>query len=160
MNSEDSESRERYLLSFGYAKADQRDSGKPANDLTRGRGGAEQRTGTAYLALRTAAQAPTKRSRQSGSGVQGKLEACLRDKAKLQRAYGECLGSPRRRRTWTAAISHGEALTAKDPWISEWGNPHGEDHGAYGEYISVGGERRELKHLSTCRRRKKPRFPQ
>ena len=51
------------------------------------------------------------------------LDACLRDTVKLRRAYGECLGSQRRRRTWTAAISHGEPLTGYDPWISEWGNP-------------------------------------
>ena len=53
------------------------------------------------------------------------LEACLRDKAKLQRAYGGCLGSQRRRRTWIAAISSGEPLTGFDPEISEWGNPMG-----------------------------------
>ena len=53
------------------------------------------------------------------------LDACLRDKAKLHRAYGGCLGSQRRRRTWTAAISPGEPLTGHDPGISEWGNPNG-----------------------------------
>ena len=51
------------------------------------------------------------------------LDACLRDKAKLRRAYGGCLGSQRRRRTWTAAKSSGEPLTGFDPEISEWGNP-------------------------------------
>ena len=29
------------------------------------------------------------------------------------------------------------------------------DHKSYDEYIVIRGERRELKHLSTCRRRKK-----
>ena len=29
----------------------------------------------------------------------------------------------RRRRTWYAAISHGELRTGFDPWVSEWGNP-------------------------------------
>jgi hypothetical protein len=53
------------------------------------------------------------------------LDACLRDKVKLRRAYGGCLGSQRRRRTWTAAISSGEPLTGRDPEISEWGNPRG-----------------------------------
>ena len=28
-------------------------------------------------------------------------------------------------------------------------------HTCYGEYIAITGERREVKHLSTCRRRKK-----
>jgi hypothetical protein len=30
---------------------------------------------------------------------------------------------------------------------------------SYIEYIGVRGERRELKHLSTCRKRNQPRFP-
>ncbi len=51
------------------------------------------------------------------------LDACLRNTVKLRRAYGGCLGSQRRRRTWTAAISFGEPLTGYDPEISEWGNP-------------------------------------
>jgi hypothetical protein len=44
---------------------------------------------------------------------------------KLLRAGGGCLGIGRRRRTWQAAISHGEPLTGFDPWESEWGNPAG-----------------------------------
>ena len=59
--------------------------------------------------------------RESNPGCE--LDACLRDMVKLQRAYGGCLGSQRRRRTWTAAISSGEPLTGFDPEISEWGNP-------------------------------------
>ena len=43
-------------------------------------------------------------------------------KIKLQRAYGECLGTWRRRRTWQAAKSCGEEQISKDPQISEWGN--------------------------------------
>ena len=31
---------------------------------------------------------------------------------KIVRAHGGCLGTRRRRRTWTAAISHGEALNS------------------------------------------------
>ena len=58
---------------------------------------------------------------RSDSGFQ--LNACLRDKVKLQRAYGGCLGDKRRRRTWEAAISFGELLTSYDPKISEWDNP-------------------------------------
>ena len=42
---------------------------------------------------------------------------------KLQRAYGECLGTDSRWRTCKAAISHGEVLKSLDPWNSEWGNP-------------------------------------
>ena len=53
------------------------------------------------------------------------FDTCLRDTVKLRRAYGGCLGSQRRRRTWTAAISSGEPLTGFDPEISEWGNPLG-----------------------------------
>ncbi len=44
---------------------------------------------------------------------------------KLLRAQGECLGTKRRRKTWSAAISSGEPLTGLDPEISEWGNPAG-----------------------------------
>ena len=43
-----------------------------------------------------------------------------------------------------------------DPEIPEWGNPAGvmSSHPSKG-----GGERGELKHLSTPRKRKQPRFP-
>ena len=40
-----------------------------------------------------------------------------------KRAFGGCLGTKRRRRTWYAAKSGGEARTAIDPSMSEWGNP-------------------------------------
>ena len=51
---------------------------------------------------------------------------------KVPWAHGGCLGTGRRRRTWQAAISRGEAQTAPDPRISEWGNPPGRapGHGA------------------------------
>ena len=43
------------------------------------------------------------------------------------------------------------------------GFPNGETHPIYRvsctEYIGVRSERRELKHLSTCRKRNQPRFP-
>ena len=42
---------------------------------------------------------------------------------KYQRAHGGCLGSRRRGRTRQAAKSRGEARTAYDPRMSEWGNP-------------------------------------
>ena len=38
---------------------------------------------------------------------------------KLIRAQGECQGTRRRRRTRSAAISHGEPQIGYDPWISE-----------------------------------------
>ena len=38
-------------------------------------------------------------------------------------AYGGCLGSKRRRKTWQPAKSPGELATSFDPRISEWGNP-------------------------------------
>jgi len=42
---------------------------------------------------------------------------------KLLRAYGGCLGTNRRRRTWQAAISLGEPQAGIDPGMTEWGNP-------------------------------------
>jgi hypothetical protein len=42
---------------------------------------------------------------------------------KLRRAYGECLGAKRRRRTWDTAKSLGEPCTGDYPGMSEWGNP-------------------------------------
>ena len=44
---------------------------------------------------------------------------------KYRKAHGGCLGSRRRRRTRQAAKSRGEARTALDPRMSEWGNPTG-----------------------------------
>ena len=48
-------------------------------------------------------------------------------RVKVRRAYGECLGIRRRRRTQRAAKSHGELRANGDPWESEWGNPAGEE---------------------------------
>ena len=42
---------------------------------------------------------------------------------KLLRAYGGCLGTKRRRRTWLPAISVGKVEATFNPAISEWGNP-------------------------------------
>ena len=44
---------------------------------------------------------------------------------KIPRAHGGCLGMGSRRRARQAAISPGEAQTAFDPGIPEWGNPAG-----------------------------------
>ena len=44
-------------------------------------------------------------------------------KSSAKRAFGECLGSKRRWRTWYSAISVGEPRIGFDPAISEWGNP-------------------------------------
>ena len=44
---------------------------------------------------------------------------------KILRAHGGCLGIGSRRRARQAAISPGEAQTAFDPGVPEWGNPPG-----------------------------------
>ena len=43
----------------------------------------------------------------------------------MLRAHGGCLGTGSRRRTRQAAIIPGEAHSAFDPGVSEWGNPAG-----------------------------------
>ena len=45
--------------------------------------------------------------------------------AKMRRAHGGCLGAGSRRRARQAAIVPGEAQTACDPGVPEWGNPPG-----------------------------------
>ncbi len=40
-----------------------------------------------------------------------------------------------------------------DPEMSEWGNPPSYERVHLGEFIAYLSERRELKHLSTCRNR-------
>jgi hypothetical protein len=82
------------------------------------------------------------------------LDACLRDKVKLQRAHGGCLGDERRRRAWTAAKSSGEPLTGFDPEIPECENTRRDYLPTAGEYIAVSSEPGELKHLSNQRKRK------
>jgi hypothetical protein len=64
-------------------------------------------------------------------------DACLRDKVKLERARGGCLGIGRRRRTWTAAKSSGESLTDCDPEISESGNRAAMSRQLRAEYIGA-----------------------
>ena len=69
---------------------------------------------------------------------------------KRARAYGGCLGSRRRGRTRQAAKVHGEARTALDPWVSEWGNPP-----CAGTASPLrGGEPDEPKHPSSRRKGK------
>lgn len=51
--------------------------------------------------------------------------ALARGPAKISRAHGGCLGIGSRRRARQAAISPGEAQTAFDPGVPEWGNPAG-----------------------------------
>jgi len=80
--------------------------------------------------------------------------------AKKSSAHGGCLGSRRRGKTRQPAKSPGELATSPDPGMSEWGNPAGEILSSCTESIGAGGERRELKHLSTCRKRNQPRFPE
>ena len=52
-----------------------------------------------------------------------KQSDCFWIKSSAKRAFGGCLGSKRRWKTWYSAISHGELRISFDPWISEWGNP-------------------------------------
>ncbi len=46
------------------------------------------------------------------------------------------------------------------PTMSEWGNPPSVSWVSHTEYIGMRGERGELKHLSTLRKRNQPRFPE
>ena len=46
-----------------------------------------------------------------------------------------------------------------DPEISEWGNPPAKRRVLHDEYIVMQGERGEVKHLSTLRKRNQLRFP-
>ena len=57
-------------------------------------------------------------------------------------AYGGCLGSKRRRKTWQPAKSPGELATSDEPRISEWGNPTGEILSSWLE--KIGPEKRTL----------------
>ena len=56
------------------------------------------------------------------------------------RAHDGCLGGGWRRRTRQAAIFHGEAQAARDPWVSEWGNPAGRSLRPRPESIGPGGD--------------------
>jgi len=80
--------------------------------------------------------------------------------AKLLRADGGCLGVKRRWKTWLAAISFGELLNklwSGDFWM---GKPLSGSAGrSVAEYIGCRGERGELKHLSSLRKRKQLWFP-
>ena len=76
---------------------------------------------------------------------------------KVSWAHGGCLGIGSRRRARQAAIGPGEAQTAFDPGIPEWGNPAAVMGGyPIGDH-PFGGQPGELKHLSTPRRRNQPR---
>lgn len=48
---------------------------------------------------------------------------------KKKSAYGGCLGSKRRGRTWYSAKSDGELKASIEPSMSEWGNPSIRDYG-------------------------------
>ena len=54
----------------------------------------------------------------------------------------------------------GSRQTDFDPEMSEWGNPPNVSWVSCTEYIGVGGEPGELKHLSTPRKRNQLRFRQ
>ena len=57
--------------------------------------------------------------------VTRKIYCDTRASEKMSRAHGGCLGTGSRRRARQAAISPGEAQTAFDPGMPEWGNPAG-----------------------------------
>ena len=57
--------------------------------------------------------------RRHGSAAANKTS----ESEKRGKAHGGCLGSRRRGRTRQAAKVCGEARTAVDPQVSEWGNP-------------------------------------
>src|SRR6185503_204968 len=76
-------------------------------------------------------------------------------KGKLRRACGGCLGAEKRRRAWRAAKSCGEPLSRRRAADTRMGQP-----GWGNTYPSrERSERREVKHLSTARKRNQPRFP-
>ena len=73
---------------------------------------------------------------------------------KIERAFGGCLGVKGRRKAWYTAKRLGEPCAGEDPGIPEWGNPPGVKAQVLDtEYIGIQGERGELKHLSTRRKR-------
>ena len=81
-------------------------------------------------------------------------------------ANNGCLGDFGRGRTQTAAILVGEVPSTSDPAVSEWRNPvpiisglTNRKNSSARNYIAVGWERRELKHLSNARKRHHMRFP-
>jgi len=79
---------------------------------------------------------------------------------KLLRVCGGCLGSRRRRRTWVAAISHGEPPTRLRSVDVRMGKPSaGNAAVTYDEFIVVRGKPGEVKHLSTRRKRKQAAIP-
>ena len=64
-------------------------------------------------------------------------------------------GDEGRRRPRKSTVS---CQTSVDPCMSEWGNPVGvASYDLMLSEVGIGGERRELKHLSTCRRRNQAR---
>ena len=67
-------------------------------------------------------KADTKK-RHTSKRVVREHDAMTSESEKRAKAHGGCLGSRRRRRTRQAAKVCGEARTAVDPQVSEWGNP-------------------------------------
>ena len=102
-----------------------------------------------------AATLKTSRARiLEGPAAERRRTGAVRDK--YHRAHGGCLGSRRRRRTREAAKGRGEARTASDPRVSEWGNPPQ----ATAASTDGGGEPAELKHLSRRRRGEQQLLPE
>ena len=98
---------------------------------------------------RTQGTSTERRPRSGGDWDQAPLQGAS---VKQESAQDGCLGRSRRRRTWQAAKSLGELQASVDPGMSEWGNP--------AEVIlrhPKGSQPRELKHLSTWRKRNQTR---
>ena len=79
---------------------------------------------------------------------------------KRLRARGGCLGTCWRRRTDRPRKSAVSCQKSVDPHVSEWGNPMGvKSHDGGTSEVVSSSRRRELKHLSTSRKRNQVRDP-
>ena len=84
--------------------------------------------------------APARRGVPAGASKSGRAAAVCFFCGQAFRAHDGCLGGGWRRRTRQAAIFHGEAQAARDPWVSEWGNPAGRSLRPRPESIGPGGD--------------------
>ena len=78
-------------------------------------------------------------------------------RVKLLRAYGGCLGTERRRRTWQAAKIHGKVQATVTAVGLRMGQPW-QSHICQLSLLEGRGKRGELKHLSNHRKRKRRDF--
>ena len=83
-----------------------------------------------------------------------KIHGMISDSGHEVDALGHA-GDEGRSRPRKSAVS---CLESVDPHVSEWGNPMGvKSHYPNLSEVGLGGERRELKHLSTCGKRNQVR---